>query len=80
MKLRKFRPDDWTDVWTWASDPEVTRFMNPATEDEVKAWVLKESDQAAFPDKKCYVFAIELKEEEKVVGDCQLHIENSPYT
>ena len=80
LKLREFQSEDWIDVWAWASDPEVTRFMNPSTENEVKAWVIKESEKAAFPGKESFVFAIELKEEKKVVGDCQLHIENSQYS
>jgi len=85
LRLRNFEPADWSAVWEWARDPEVRRFMDPPTEDKAKAqeeireWVAREGSRKDDADRRVYVFAIILKDGDRVIGDCQLYLENTPY-
>lgn len=68
--LRKFVKEDAKDIYQgWASDPAVTKYLTwhphknlKETEQILDVWL------AAYEGKNCYRFAIELKEESKLIG------------
>ena len=80
LVLREFRPEDWRDVYDWCSDPEVLRFVGePQGESQVRDDVQRRS-RSGHPtgDRGEYIFAIQLMEGGKVIGDCQLHCGGHP--
>lgn len=68
--LRKFKKEDAKNIYDgWASDSEVTKYLtwNPhesikITEKLLNSWL------ESYKDEKCYRFAIDLKNENKLIG------------
>jgi len=79
LLLREFKETDWQAVHSYASDPEVVRFMDwgPNTENETKAFVSRSiSSQKEKPRRK-YTLAITLKGENKIIGSCDICLVSS---
>ncbi len=77
--LREFKEADWQAVHSYASDPEVVRFMDwgPNDEDETKAFISRSiASQKETPRTK-YTLAIILKEENKLIGSCDICVASS---
>lgn len=78
LKLRKFRLEDAQDMFkNWASDPEVCRYLSlgPYTDPgpcyrRVSAWV------SSYACNSSYVWAIELKGANTVIGSISVEISN----
>ncbi|MDH5448240.1 MAG: GNAT family N-acetyltransferase [Candidatus Bathyarchaeota archaeon] len=79
LLLREFEETDWQAVHSYASDPEVVRFMDwgPNAEDETKAFISRSiSSQKEKPRRK-YTLAITLKGENKLIGSCDVCVASS---
>lgn len=77
--LREFRENDWEKVHSYASDPEVVRYMDwgPNTKEETKAFISRSiSSQKEEPRRK-YTLAITLKGENKPIGSCDICVASS---
>lgn len=78
LKLRKFRLEDGRDMYSnWASDPEVCKFLSwgPYTDPvfcyrRVSVWV------SSYTSSSTYVWAIELKGANTVIGSISVEISN----
>ena len=76
LVLRDLEAADWQAVHSYASDPEVVRYMDwgPNTEDETKNFIKRSiADQKEQP-RKTYELAIVLKENDKLIGSCGIHV------
>lgn len=73
LVLREFRDSDLADIEEYAGDPEVVRYLpwGPNTLEQTREFLSK--IQATRPD---HEFAIELKEEKRVVGACRLTVKD----
>ena len=69
LTLRKLQESDLPDIFEWASDPEVTRFVtwNPHESPEVTKTILN-LWLREYDDPGCYRYGIELKETGKLIG------------
>ena len=69
LKLRKLQESDLEDIFEWARDPEVTRYVtwNPHESIEVTRTVL-DLWLREYDDPDCYRYGIELKETGKLIG------------
>ncbi len=79
LVLREFDETDWQAVHSYASDSEVVRYIDwaPNTKDETRAFVsLSISSQKEKPRRK-YTLAITLKEENKLIGSCDICVTSS---
>jgi [ribosomal protein S5]-alanine N-acetyltransferase len=77
--IRDFREEDWHDVHQYVSDPEVVKYMpfGPNTEEDTKT-----NMQRTFANRKelprvHYNFALVNKQSNKVIGGCELSIQNA---
>jgi [ribosomal protein S5]-alanine N-acetyltransferase len=71
--LREFRDSDLADIQEYASDPEVVRYLTwgPNTLEQTQQFL--SNVQATRPE---HGFAIELKQEKRVVGACRLTVKD----
>ena len=78
LSLREFEETDWQEVHIYASDPKVVRFMDwgPNTEEETKAFISRSISSQKEKPRKRYTLAITLKEENKLIGSCDLCVES----
>jgi [ribosomal protein S5]-alanine N-acetyltransferase len=70
--LRDFTTDDWKAVFEYQNDPQYLKY-NPwisRSEDEVRAFVQSFIDQQLDYPRIKFQFAIVLKEEKKIIGNC----------
>jgi len=76
LTLRDLEETDWEAVHSYASDPEVVRYMNwgPNTEDETKKYVQRSIVSGREQPRKDYELAIVLKKDEKLIGSCGIHV------
>ena len=77
--LREFRENDGEKVHSYASDPDVVRYMDwgPNTEEETRAFISRSiSSQKEKPRRK-YTLAITLKGENKPIGSCDVCMASS---
>lgn len=74
--LRDWKRADWKDVQTYATDPEVSKFMvwGPNTDAETKEFIDIAMDAAASRPRRGYELAIVLKETEKIIGGFGLQV------
>lgn len=69
LTLRKLQESDLDDIFEWASDPEVTRYVtwNPHESMEVTKTILN-LWLKAYDDPECYRYGIQLNETGKLIG------------
>lgn len=81
LYLREFQIEDWRAVHAYASQPEVHRFQpwEPSTPDSATRYVQYAIEQAQGQPRKEYVLAIEIREQQQVIGSCQLTIHNAQF-
>ena len=77
--LREFDEVDWQAVHTYASDPEVVRFMDwgPNTEDVCKALISRSISSQKERPRRNYTLAITLKGENRLIGSCDVCVASS---
>jgi [ribosomal protein S5]-alanine N-acetyltransferase len=74
LLLRKLRLDDAADMFEWASDPEVTRYLSwepKKTVEECRLYI--ESVIEAYNRHEFGGWGVELKTEKKLVGALRMH-------
>lgn len=77
--LRDMVPEDWEAVYAYASDPEVTRFMfEPQAPEIIRKAVVEQARQVDKSQRNEFSFAIALKAENRLIGDCTLLITGHP--
>jgi len=76
--LREFDETDWQAVHSYASDPEVVRYMDwgPNTAEETKEFIRRSIAYQKEQPRRDYTLAITLKAEERLIGGCGLHVLN----
>ena len=74
--LREFVSGDFDAVQTYASDPEVCRFMSwgPNSESETRAFLSRMIEAQASEPRKGYDIAVALQKSERIIGTCGLTI------
>jgi RimJ/RimL family protein N-acetyltransferase len=77
--LRDFREEDWHDVHQYVSDPEVVKYMpfGPNTEEDTKANMQRTFANQKEQPRVHYNFALVNKQNNKVIGGCELSIQNA---
>jgi [ribosomal protein S5]-alanine N-acetyltransferase len=78
LVLREIREDDWEAVHEYGSDPEVVKYMlfGPNSLDDTRAFIERAlANQKAQP-RLSYNFALITKNDDKLIGSCELRIEN----
>lgn len=78
--LREIVEQDWIDIHTYAALPEVSRFQSwgPNTEEETKAFVNQILNEAKIEPRLRYAYAIIEKENNTMIGSCELNIRDIP--
>jgi RimJ/RimL family protein N-acetyltransferase len=77
LLLREFVENDWRAVFEYQSDPAYLRY-NPwlyRTELDVRSFVRMFMDWSLEVPRKKYQFAIVLKEEERLIGNCGIRMQ-----
>jgi len=74
LRLRDFQSADWQAVHTFTADPAVVQFMplDPATQEEVHAWVQAWIDQAQAEPRTSYDLAVVHATTQRVIGWCRI--------
>jgi len=74
--LKDWKRSDWKDAQTYASDPEVSKFMiwGPNTEAETKDFINSAMEVASARPRRGYELALVLKETNSIVGGCGLQV------
>jgi len=74
--FRDWKRPDWKDAQTYASDPEVSKFMvwGPNSERETKDFIETAIDAAYIKPRRGYELAMVLKETDHVIGGIGLQI------
>jgi RimJ/RimL family protein N-acetyltransferase len=77
--LRDLKEDDWQSVHSYASDPEVVRYMDwgPNTEEETRNFSQRAIASQREQPRRNYTLAIVLKGEDRLIGSCGLHVSNT---
>src|SRR5579885_1198035 len=70
LLLRDWKNSDWQAAFEYASDPEVSKYMNwgPNTERETKAFITSAIMSISEKPRLTYELAVVLKEEGKIIG------------
>jgi ribosomal-protein-alanine N-acetyltransferase len=78
LLLRDLTPSDQQAVHQYASDPEVVRFMDwgPNTEAETDQFIRRSILTQKENPRRNFTFAIVLKNKEKLIGSCGIHVSN----
>ncbi len=76
--LRDLSRDYWQAVHSYASDPEVVRYMDwgPNTEKETRNFIQRAIDNKEEQPRRNYTLAIVLKTEDKLIGGCGINVSN----
>ena len=79
--LREFNEKDWRAVHEYSSDAQVVRYMawGPNTEKETQAFVRRVVASQTVKPRTKYEFAVVLKSEDRLIGNCCLQISNLPH-
>jgi RimJ/RimL family protein N-acetyltransferase len=74
--LRDFREEDWESVHSYASDPEVVKYMpwGPNTEEETKGFVRRALKWQEEWPRQHFELAVILKADDSLIGGCGLSI------
>jgi RimJ/RimL family protein N-acetyltransferase len=76
LTLRDFSQNDWLPVHSYASDPEVVRYMDwgPNSEEETKCFIKRAIAYRQEQPRRNYDLAIVLEAEDKTIGGCGFHV------
>ncbi len=76
--LRQFREDDFAAVHEYSSDPEVVCYFKsgPNTEQETRDFIGRAINGSATDSRTLYGFAITVKADCRLIGDCGMTKEN----
>jgi ribosomal-protein-alanine N-acetyltransferase len=76
LVLRDLEESDWQAVHSYASDPEVVRYMDwgPNTEDETKNFIQRSIANQKEQPRRNYTLAIVLKLDSQLIGGCGVHL------
>lgn len=74
--IRDLVIEDWRDVHSYASNPEVTEFMlwGPNNEAETKSYVNQQLEKQQTNDRTDFEFAVILKDTNQFIGGCGMYI------
>jgi [ribosomal protein S5]-alanine N-acetyltransferase len=74
--LRDFVQSDWQGIHSYASDPEVVRYLpfGPNTEDDTKNYLQIEIKAHRKRNRQHFALAIALKEDKQFIGTCRISI------
>lgn len=74
--LREFKKTDWKSVHEYASDPDVSRYMEwgPNTVDDTVRFVETSVQQQKEKPRRTFEFAVTLKETGEVIGGCGMRL------
>jgi RimJ/RimL family protein N-acetyltransferase len=77
LVLREFETDDWYEVYGYASDPAVTRYMffPPRTEQDSRVYVAAAIAAQGEQPRQTYELAVSLRDGGRLVGACDLTME-----
>src|SRR5262249_54943266 len=72
LRLRQFKRTDWKEVHEYASDPEVSRYMEwgPNTVDDTMTFIDSTLQHQKEKPRRFFDFAVTLKESGKLIGAC----------
>lgn len=78
LVLRDLADVDWQAVHSYASDPEVVRYMDwgPNTEEETKNFISRSVASQKEKPRRNYTLAVVLKAEDRLIGGCGVHESN----
>ncbi len=78
LVLREFTERDLQAVYEYASDSEVVRYMEwgPNTEKETRDFIKRAMASHGEKPRRDYQLAVVLKEEDRLIGSCGLHVSN----
>jgi RimJ/RimL family protein N-acetyltransferase len=78
LLLKDLRGSDWQAVHEYASDPEVVKYMDwgPNTDNETKEFIQRAIASRQEKPRNVFTLAIVLKEKERLIGSCGIHISN----
>ena len=78
LLLREFTQDDWPDLHTIESDPEVARYQSfePRTRADAHAYVQGVLAEARLQPRRTYDLAVVLRASNRMIGRCGLHLTN----
>lgn len=81
LALREFAKGDWQAVHEYASDPEVVRYVDwgPNTEKETRDFIRRTMASCKEKPRRDYQFAVILKEEDRLIGACDIHLSEPPH-
>jgi len=79
LVLRDFEEADWKAVHSYASDPEVVRYMNwgPNTIEETKNFIQRAINSQKERPRRTYTLAIVLEPDNKLIGGCGIYVSNT---
>jgi RimJ/RimL family protein N-acetyltransferase len=74
--LRELDQDDWEDVYSFASQPDMSRYQawGPDTPDDVRAYIDRARAAAREEPRSAFILAVALVETGRVVGSGDLYI------
>ncbi|KYC42220.1 GCN5 family acetyltransferase [Scytonema hofmannii PCC 7110] len=74
--LRDFVESDWQGVHSYASDPEVVRYLpfGPNTKEDTKNYIQTEIKAHRKRNRQHFALAITLKEDKQFIGACRISI------
>ncbi len=75
--LRDFEEADWESVHTYASDPEVVRYMEwgPDSEEDTSDFIQRVITHQRAEPRRHFELAVVLKEEDRLIGGCGISVE-----
>jgi ribosomal-protein-alanine N-acetyltransferase len=76
LVLRDLQEDDWQAVNSYASDPEVVRYMDwgPNTEDDTKIFIQRSIANQKERPRRDYTLALVLKPDDRLIGGCGIRV------
>ncbi len=74
--LRELRPDDAETIFAYRSHPDVARYQSwePASADEVRMFVARQSHAQPFAPGSWHQLGIALRSTDTLIGDCGVHV------
>jgi RimJ/RimL family protein N-acetyltransferase len=78
LALRDLKESDWEAVHSYASDPEVVRYMDwgPNTKEDTENFIQRAIANQREQPRRNYTLAIVLKVEDTLIGGCGIHVSN----
>jgi RimJ/RimL family protein N-acetyltransferase len=77
LLIREFRHSDLDSVHEYSGNPEVTKYIpfEPSSIQQAMAFLEQAIEKQSIPDRTDYELAVELKQENKVIGGCRMNKE-----